>query len=265
MFSLRSRGEKDGEKFSPSAMPLSALEAIVSKIPDIVIGSSLKGARKGEVREAMRVSISEGSLNIKVAVSTTIAAILVGTSYVADMVAFSNKNLGEIQDATRKQALNELKTELMHEGASFIGMASQYAGVQEFNIADDDDDQAEDKPSLVDSDAYVMALVTDIGGKNKANVHLEIDGQRTIVAESIKKYLSDLPENLLYKKVLAHVAYKLDVATGEWVSARLISLDNVARRSFDVEAFEKAISKPTGWNTVEDPLLEIRRLRGADV
>ena len=122
-----------------------------------------------------------------------------------------------------------------------------------------------DQSSWIDSDSYVMAEVTDLGGKSKANVHLEIEGRGTVVAESLRQYLSDLTENLLYKKVLAHVAYRKNLQTGEWNKPRLIAIENPVRHQFDEKAFEQAIARPNGWEDVTDPVAEIRRLRGEDV
>ena len=109
-----------------------------------------------------------------------------------------------------------------------------------------------------------MAEVTDLGGKSKANVHLEIEGRGTVVAESLRQYLSDLTENLLYKKVLAHVAYRKNLQTGEWDKPRLIAIENPVRHQFDEQAFEQAIARPNGWEDVADPIAEIRKLRGED-
>ena len=265
ILSLHSRGVKDGVEFSPSSMPLSALEAVVNAIPKIVMGSAIPGARRGEIREAMRMSIEKGSLNIGVILSASAAAMLNGTTFAQDVVSLSSGHADETKDTVRKDAVNFLKSELVRNGASFIGVSSMYAGVPEFDLVQGTEEQPAEESAWVDSDSYVMALVTDLGGKNKANVHLEIAGHGTIVAESVRQYLSDLSENLLYKEVLAHVAYKVDVSTGEWIRPRLISLDAAKPKPFDASMFEAAISKKTGWNAVADPVVEIRRLRGADV
>jgi len=265
ILSIHSRGTKDGVEFSPSSMPLSALEAVITTIPKIVMGASIQSSRRSEIREAMRISIEDGSINIGVVLSVAAAAMLNGTTFAEDMASLSVGRIADIKDGVRKDAVGALKSELVREGASSIGVSSQYANVNEFDMMQELGDAPLEESALVDSDSYVMALITDLGGKSKANVHLEIPGRGTIVAESVRQYLSELTENLLYKEVLAHVAYKVDVATGEWSKPRLISLDASKPRSFDVRMFEAAISKPTGWNSVVDPVAEIRRLRGADV
>lgn len=145
-----------------------------------------------------------------------------------------------------------------------ISLSSKYAEVDEFDIASRDVSVPPETTPWIASDTYVMATVTDLGGKNKVNVHLEIDGRGTVVAESIKQYLSDLSENLLYKRVLAHVAYRVNTQTGEWDSPHLISIENPGKKTFDADAFERSISKPSAWDAIDDPVAEVRRLRGAN-
>ena len=60
ILSIHSRGTKDGVEFAPSSMPLSALEAVITTIPKIVMGASIQSSRRSEIREAMRISIEEG-------------------------------------------------------------------------------------------------------------------------------------------------------------------------------------------------------------
>ena len=264
VFTLHSKGEKNGVPFSPSSIPLSTLETIVSNVPAFVIGSGVQGAKKNDIRDAMSVSIADGSLSVGVALPAALAAVLNASSFPLDMSAFAEGRPNEVKDAVRLEAARILKTNLMREGAKSIGFSSRAAGIVEFDIVEKNVALPPDQSPWIDSDSYVMAEVTDLGGKSKANVHLEIEGRGTVVAESLRQYLSDLTENLLYKKVLAHVAYRKNLQTGEWDKPRLIAIENPVRHQFDEQAFEQAIARPNGWEDVVDPVAEIRRLRGED-
>ena len=108
-----------------------------------------------------------------------------------------------------------------------------------------------------------MATVVDIGGKVKTNAHLELENGKVIMADSARNYLAGLEDNLLYKKVLAHVSYRVNLRTGEWQDIRLTSL-SLPSKPFDGDAFDKAVSGPSAWDDVDDPVAEVRRMRGDD-
>lgn len=262
VFALHSVGERNGIPFSPSSIPLSTLETIVNDVPNFVLGDSVAGTKKSEIRDSMNVAFSDGSLTVGVALPAALATILGASGFSSDLAAFAAGRPGEVKDQVRMDAARSLKTNLLREGARSIGFSSHSAGIAEFDIVERDVAVPPDVTPWIDSDSYVMAVVTDLGGKSKVNVHLEIEGRGTVVAESIRQYLSDLTENLLYKKVMAHVAYKVNTLTGEWRNPRLVALENPARRTFDATAFEQAIGKKNGWHDVADPIAEIRKLRG---
>jgi len=82
-----------------------------------------------------------------------------------------------------------------------------------------------------------------------------------VVADSARNYLASLESNLLYKRVLAHVAYRINLRTKDWHNIRLVSL-SLPETTFDADAFDKAVSRPSAWDEVADPVAEIRRMRG---
>ena len=82
VFTLHSKGEKNGVPFSPSSIPLSTLETIVSNVPAFVIGSGVQGAKKNDIRDAMSVSIADGSLSVGVALPAALATVLNALGYV---------------------------------------------------------------------------------------------------------------------------------------------------------------------------------------
>lgn len=136
VFTLHSKGEKNGMPFSPSSIPLSTLETIVSNVPAFVIGSGVQGAKKNDIRDAMSVSIADGSLSVGVALPMALATVLNASSFPLDMSAFAAGRPNEVKDAVRLEAARILKTNLMREGAKSIGFSSRAAGIVEFNIVE---------------------------------------------------------------------------------------------------------------------------------
>ncbi len=67
----------------------------------------------------------------------------------------------------------------------------------------------------VDAEFYFYGLLTDAGGKNKANIHLDTQEFGLLTIETKKDYLESQEQNLLYKKYGVRVNGKQNRDTGE--------------------------------------------------
>jgi hypothetical protein len=67
----------------------------------------------------------------------------------------------------------------------------------------------------VDAELYFYGVLTNAGGKNKANIHLDTKEAGLITIETDKEYLRDEPENLLYKEYGVRTLGKQNLETGE--------------------------------------------------
>lgn len=260
---LHSEGTKDGVSFSPSFVPSAVLKSALRDIPDFVAGSKSSQKTKSLVESSLSYSFENGSLVIKATVAAALAATLQQSGYYSDFEAISCGKLENVNDAGRIEAVQDLKRELMENGATVIELASEAAHVSAFDLTKRDVKPPPTSDPIVDSESYVMATVVDIGGKVKANAHLELENGKVIMADSARNYLAGLEDNLLYKKVLAHVSYRVNLRTGEWQDIRLTSL-SLPSKPFDGDAFDKAVSGPSAWDDVDDPVAEVRRMRGDD-
>ncbi len=67
----------------------------------------------------------------------------------------------------------------------------------------------------IDAEFYFYGILTNAGGKNKANIHLDTKEAGTVIIETDKVFLKDEPENLLYKEYGVRVTGKQNLETGE--------------------------------------------------
>lgn len=261
---LHSEGRKDGVPFSLSSIPGSVLKAVLERVPNFVAGSKASQRTKALVDASISYSLENGSLNIKAVAAATLSTILQESGFFTDFVAISQNRLDDVSDPGRIESLRDLRHDLLNGGATTIELSSGAAHIPAFDIVERDVAVPPSNDPWVDSESYVMATVIDIGGKSKANAHLELENGKLVVADSARNYLAGLEENMLYKKVLAHVAYRVNLRTKEWIGVRLVSL-SMPGKKFDEKAFDRAISGLTAWDDVSDPVAEIRRMRGDDV
>lgn len=78
----------------------------------------------------------------------------------------------------------------------------------------------------VDAEVYLYGTLTDAGGKDRSNIHLDTKEYGQVTIDSDKVYLKNIQENLLYKEFGVRAKGKQSLATGEidMSSLRLISL-----------------------------------------
>jgi hypothetical protein len=110
---------------------------------------------------------------------------------------------------------------------------------------------------------YLFGTVLDMGGVQKANVHIRLDDSGQIVRiGSNQGYLKNQTENRLYKKVLARVEADQHYRTGQWRNLRLLSFEDYEQK-YDPEALDRFIESGTrAWKDVPDAAGWVRELRG---
>jgi hypothetical protein len=77
----------------------------------------------------------------------------------------------------------------------------------------------------VDAELYFYGELTNAGGKNKANIHINTKEVGTIIIETDKEFLKNEQDNLLYKEYGVRVVGKQNIETGEIDSSYLKLVD----------------------------------------
>ena len=115
----------------------------------------------------------------------------------------------------------------------------------------------------VEAEFYFYGILTNAGGKNKANIHLDTEELGTLIIQTDKDFLGEKEENLLYKKFGIRALGKQNIQTHEVdkSSLKLIELINYTPK-FDQAYLEKLMNKASSkWsevNNVDDWLRSIR-------
>lgn len=114
------------------------------------------------------------------------------------------------------------------------------------------------------AEVYLYGTLTDAGGKDKSNIHLDTKEYGQVTIDSDKEYLRSIQENMLYKEFGVRASGKQSLTTGEidLSSLKLISLQGY-RPIYDEKYLEGLISKASkSWAGVDvDSFLS--EMRGA--
>jgi len=96
----------------------------------------------------------------------------------------------------------------------------------------------------VDAEFYFYGILTNAGGKIKANIHLDTKEYGSLIIDTGKDFLEGQEENLLYKKFGVRATGKQNLDTGELdiKSLKLIELINYSPK-YDSDYLNALISK----------------------
>ena len=253
---IHSEGMTDDVSFSRSSIPFGVATAM-AEMAALVVGTD----GSPDAKRHFRFAVEDGSVKIRLLVQTAFLASWSGAAAFAhDMAAFQRGQLDDISDSRRLVAARKIVASLKRDGATTVRMSSEYAKVGEFDAMKSSEAKAD--PALVDSEGFFTAEMVNVGGMS-ANAHFILEDGTEIVADSTREYLPGVASNL-YKEVLVHVAYKVNVATGEKMDYRLLDVI-VPSGEFDETAFDRDVSRPNGWDAVKDPVAYVREMRSANV
>lgn len=116
-----------------------------------------------------------------------------------------------------------------------------------------------------DVELYLYGRINDLGGKTRANIHLELDNGRTIKAEASPELLMGDKQNRIYKDQLIRIRAKQNIKTLEYRNESLISYENY-NPLYDEDSLNNIIKKGRiAWSDIKDPVAWVNGLRGYNV
>jgi hypothetical protein len=115
----------------------------------------------------------------------------------------------------------------------------------------------------VDSELYFYGILTNAGGKNKANIHLDTKDNGLITIETNKEFLRNEQENMLYKEYGVRVLGKQNIETGEIDKSVLKLVDLIDYNfTYDESYLNKLIAKASPKFKDLDVDLWLHEMRG---
>jgi len=247
---IRVLGNKGNLKLSPDNYDVKEIMSLLQNIEDLLYPTNKKD------RPIITYNIQEGS--VRHIFKTSIQAIIGFSAILTQIQKTSSVDFLELRTAQAIENIQnfsyqkdydfEIKTSVDNDLTFEINPKSKYYRTE--NI-------------WVDAELYFYGTLTNAGGKNKANIHLDTEefGSLTITTE--KDYLREQEENLLYKKFGIRTVGKQNIETGE-IDTRTLKLIQLIdfKPKYDNEYLNSLIQKAKGnWKGVS-PDEWINNLRG---
>jgi hypothetical protein len=246
------RGRVDGVEITPTTIGLARFNEFNQQVASFIAGSD--GLNLDEVQ----VSVGEGSYKLTVLLTAAVVAALE-----PDLVALQRPDsLGEIDP---KRADIVAKWQARTKGNADLRYIVRPRGLsaRPIELSHATDYRIGDIVPWVKVEKYLFGTVLDMGGVQKANVHIRLDDTGHVVRVGTNQgYLKDQKKNRLYRKVLVRVEADQHYRTRELRNYRLLSFEDYDPQCDDAALDRFAEAGRRAWADVPDAAEWVRQLRG---
>jgi hypothetical protein len=246
------RGDCDGVAISPSTISFPFFNQFNSEVEILVGGSDKQGL--GECH----VTVQEGSYKLVVLLSVVAFA-----SFSKDLTLLQREDsLGEI-DPRRADVVTKWQSRAKNSSSLSFEIRPREKAFHSVVISNKSDFHVGDVQPWVTIEKYLFGQIVDMGGANKANVHLRLhDSGKIIKIDTTQAYLERQSANRLYHKTLLQVRAEQHYKTGTWRNVQLIGFVDYEPKSNDDALDRFAEEGAKAWGDVKDAAKWLRELRG---
>ena len=237
---IRVSGNKGNLALSPDHYDIKEIAQLFDTVEAILFSGNKKQ------RPEITYSIESGS--VRHIFKTSFQAIVATTAILANVSETGSIDKLELSTA---RAIEKLQSDAIAKNYEFAISTSEWHG-GELRITPQTHYRRSEE-IWVDAEVYLYGTLTDAGGKDKSNIHLDTKEYGQVTIDADKDYLKNVEENLLYKEYGVRARGKQSLATGEidLSSLKLISLRGY-RPMYDEAYLDGLIAKASkSWEGVD--------------
>lgn len=237
---IRVIGKSGNNELNPDNYDIKHIASLLQNVEDLLYPNNKKE------RPLITYDIQEGS--VKHIFRTTMQTVI---SFSAILAQIQANNTIDFLDIKTARAVENIQNLSLQKNYSF-----------QIKTSLKDDYELEITPSSklfrtenywVDAEFYFYGILTNAGGKSKANIHIDTSDYGSITIDTGKDFLQEQEHNLLYKKFGVRANGKQNIETGEidTKSLKLIELIDY-NPSFDNDYLNQLISKAKkSWKGID--------------
>lgn len=235
----------------PAHVPLALLGEFQKDVSEFLKGSS----RDVDPME-VQISVEAGSL------AFAASGLLAATTLWADLEHLKSADSLSLIDSKRASVVERWQSSARQNPNRRYLVADQSAKV--FLSIDAKSNFTKIEDAWVHVEKYLHGKVVDMGGKTKANVHLELENGMTMTIASSHDLLAQDEQNRLYRPALLHVTAEENLLTGELRNLRLLAFE-AHQPSYDDDEFKRMVERGTqAWGEVANATDWVETLRGGE-
>lgn len=234
----------------PAHVPLALLGEFQKDMSEF-----LKGAGRDVDPMQVQVSIEEGSL------AFVASGLIAATTLWADLEHLKSPDSLNLIDAKRANVVERWQASAKQNPHRCYLVADRATQVV-FSVNSASDYRRVEQV-WVHVEKYLYGRVVDLGGKTKANVHLELTNGETLMVAASQDLLAQEERNRLYRPALLHVTAEENLLTGVLRNLRLLAFE-AHQPSYDEDEFKRMVERGTqAWADVTDSAAWVEALRGS--
>jgi len=244
-------GKVDGVDITPKTIGLSQFNEFNQQVEAFITGS-----HKLKLDQA-HVEIAKSSYVLRVLLPVVVASSLEG-----DLKLMARQDvLGEL-DYKRAEIVQKWQARARNNPDLDYEVRPQGENLSGFRINQKTDYRVGAIVPWVAVEKYLFGKIVDIGGEQKANIHLKLDkGGKTLIIGTSQGYLHDQTPKI-YHKALLHVRAQQHHQTGVLRNVHLISFVDY-NPTYNEEALDRfATQGEKAWAEVPDAAAWVKGLRG---
>jgi len=245
-------GKVEGQEITPRTVGLSLFNEFNQQVEQFIGGSQkLK-------LDQVHVEIGQSSYVLR-----ALLPVVVLSSLEPDLKLMARQDvLGEL-DVRRAEVVQKWQARSKNNPDLNYEIRPRGEGFAKVRISRDTDYRIGEIIPWVAVEKYLFGEVVDMGGTQRANIHLKLDrGGKTLLVGAAQGYLRDQVENRLYHKVLLHVRAEQHYKTADLRNIQLIAFANY-QPTYNEEALDRFAAKgEAAWADVPDAAQWVRETRG---
>ncbi|MGO8930491.1 MAG: hypothetical protein ACLQU3_26800 [Limisphaerales bacterium] len=246
------RGKVEGVDITPRTIGLSQFNEF-----NVQVETFVSGSQRLKLDEA-HVEIREGSYVLRVLLPAVVLA-----SLEPDLRLLAREDvLGEL-DFKRAEVLQKWQSRAKETPGLSYEVRPRGDSLPRVRISHQTDYRIGEIVPWVAVEKYLFGQVVDMGGAQRANIHLKLERSgKTVIVGTSQGYLRDQVENRLYHKALLQVRAEQHFRTGELRNVQLIAFVDY-QPAYDEAALDRfAEQGAEAWADVPDAARWVRELRG---
>ena len=245
-------GKVDGQEITPRSIGLSQFNEFNQQVETFIGGSQrLK-------LDQVHVEIAQASYVLRVLLPAVVLA-----SLEPDLKLMAREDvLGEL-DFKRAEIVQKWQARAKGNPELSYEVRPRGEGLAKVRITRETEYRVGEIIPWVAVEKHLFGQIVDMGGTQKANVHLKLDqGGKTFLIGAAQGYLHDQVENRLYHKALLHVRAEQHYKTGDLRNIYLIAFADY-QPTYNEEALDRFAAKGAeAWADVPDAAKWVREVRG---
>ncbi len=246
------RGKVSGVDLTPRTIGLSQFNEFNQQVE-----AFLAGSQKGKQNET-HVEIGEGSYKLRV-ILTAATSLALET----DLAVLTREDsLGEI-DPKRAEVVAKWQANARKDGGLEYDIKPDREDLPTVRLTHSSDFRVGAVVPWVTVEKYLFGIIENMGGAQKANVHLRLrDTGQTVIVNTSQDYIRDEPQNRVYRDALLRVRAEQHFRTGQLRNVHLIAFEDY-EPTYDEEALNRFTEQGAeAWRDVPDAVAWVREQRG---